>query len=489
MGKTCRFFLKFTPVLLGWILLALTAGMAFPASPQGPEHVLIISVDGLRPDFYLREGEAAFQVPMLRQLMKNGSYARMVEGIFPSVTFPSHATIVTGVRPAKHGIPYNAVYDPTGERRGWYWFASDIKAKTLWEAAWEKGLKTAALGWPSTVGAGIDYLISEYDWQDPEVADLIKKHSTPGLIERVEKVAGPLTLEVARNRLKWDAFLTAAAVEVIKRYKPNLILLHLVQTDGAQHDQGREGEKVRQAVARVDGHIGQVIQALKEARIFDPSAIIITGDHGFADIRAQVAPNVLFRKVGLLKRTRERLEWQAFTHVTGAAAAVFVKDPKDAELTAKVEKLLLANSVKDGERLYNVLSRAELDALGTMPGASFGLEAEEGYSLSGAFREGTKFLRPLERTRGTHGYLPTRPSMSTGFIAAGRGFKQGAVIGKIKLIDIAPTVSRLLGLRLPDIEGTAIQALLSGETSRSWHRFGPSSFRSLAPRHHGSCPV
>lgn len=165
--------------------VAAVAALAPPAVPaERPErHVVLISIDGLRPEFYLDDAYAA---PELRALVKAGAHARAAESVFPTVTYPSHASRVTGVRPMRHGIAFNVRFEPSGARGRWYEEAADLKAVPRWDWARAAGLRTAGVSWPSTFGARIDALVPERDYYartDP--VDLITGASTPGLFTRL----------------------------------------------------------------------------------------------------------------------------------------------------------------------------------------------------------------------------------------------------------------------------------------------------------------
>ena len=147
--------------LLSVLLLALAGGAAARAQETGARHLVLVSLDGLRPEFYLDDAYAA---PELRALLRAGSHARAAESVFPTVTYPSHASIVTGVRPARHGVSFNVLFDPAGERGRWYEEAADLRAPPLWEWARAAGRRTAAVSWPSTLGARIDALLPERDY-------------------------------------------------------------------------------------------------------------------------------------------------------------------------------------------------------------------------------------------------------------------------------------------------------------------------------------
>jgi arylsulfatase A-like enzyme len=435
--------MPFRHLVAGLLVLA----AAVTAAARTPDrHVVLISIDALRPDFYLDD---AYATPELRALVKAGAHARAAESVFPTVTYPSHASIATGVRPLRHGIPFNVLFDPEGGRGRWYEEAADLRAVPIWEWARTAGLRTAAVSWPATLGARIDTLVAERDYyQRADPVPLITAASTPGVFARLGIAVPP---DVFKDVVRWDAFLTQITIAILKADRPHLLLLHLVQVDSIQHRVGRDREEVKEHVARVDDHVGAIRRALADAGLADRSAIVVTGDHGFQNVERLVLPNVILSRAGL-RACPFAADWRATVHVAGGAGAVFVRPADDAELLARTEAILRAEA---GGR-YTVLTRAELDVLGAMPGVALGIEASPGYSISGTCSGS------MVRTAsgGTHGYLPSRPTMATGFIAAGAGIRQGVTLDRMRLIDVAPTVARLLSLPAPDVEGQALEAIL-----------------------------
>ena len=134
----------------------------------------MISIDGLKPEYITQADAHGMKLPFLRTLLNDGTYADGVIGIWPTITYPSHTTLLTGVWPAEHGILNNQEFDPR-ERFGgaWNWYAAEIRVPTLWQAAHKAGLHTASVGWPVSVGAmDVDWLIPEY-WRDQKCLRLI----------------------------------------------------------------------------------------------------------------------------------------------------------------------------------------------------------------------------------------------------------------------------------------------------------------------------
>src|SRR5271154_6480725 len=131
---------------------------AIAALPAAAAPVLMISVDGMKPEYVLDADAHGLRIPFLRGLLRDGSYARGVTGVWPTVTYPSHTTLLTGLSPAEHGIYNNLEFDPRHQfADSWFWYAHQIRVPTLWEAAHEAGLSTASVGWPVSVGAPVDF--------------------------------------------------------------------------------------------------------------------------------------------------------------------------------------------------------------------------------------------------------------------------------------------------------------------------------------------
>jgi predicted AlkP superfamily pyrophosphatase or phosphodiesterase len=430
-------------------LVATACATVMPPGTPAARHLVLISIDAFRPDFYLDPG---FDAPALRALASEGSHARAAESVFPTLTYPSHASIVTGVRPARHGVLFNTLPQADAGSR-WYEEAADLRVPPLWAWARSAALTTAAVSWPSTLGAPIDWLVAERDYYDRPNAlpDLIAA-STPGLFDRLGVRPDAATFKDVQ---RWDAFLTATATAIIREARPNLLLLHLVEADLVQHQGGRETAALGPAVARLDGHVAAIREALARAGIAGRTTVIVTGDHGFQDVRDYVYPNRVLVEAGL--RACPALgRWRAAAHVGGGSAAVFVKPRGDDETRRLAEAALR----REAAGRYTVLTRAELDALGAMTGAALGLEALPGWAIGSSCDRGVT-ERAIGGLVGTHGFLPSRASMATGFIAAGAGIRRGIALERIRLIDIAPTAAVLLGIPAPDVEGRVLHEVLA----------------------------
>jgi hypothetical protein len=415
-------------------------------TPDAPAaHVVLISIDGLRPEFY--RDSAAWPAPTLQQMAREGVRALTVRGVFPSVTYPSHTTMVTGALPARHGIPYNVPFEPGGQTGRWYWQADTIRSPTLFSALRAQGRRTAAVLWPVSVGAPVDWLVPEV-WSLDRRADqvaVLRVATTPGLLDELEREAtGRLsTRTFSTDDLTRDDRIGAIAAYLLETKRPALLAVHLVGTDHFMHEVGREGPMVRRAVAAVDRAVGQIAEAAARAGILERTAFVITGDHGFVNTHTRVNPNVWLAAAGLLDATRTRGDWRAAFHAEGGAAFLHLRRPGDTVALAAARRALAAQPAAV-RRLFRIVERGELDAIGADPAAAFALTAVQGV----AFGAGAAGAALTPARGGTHGYFPTDfAEIRTGFVGWGAGLRRDVVIPELSLEQVAPLIAALL--RLP----------------------------------------
>ncbi|HKY04993.1 MAG TPA: ectonucleotide pyrophosphatase/phosphodiesterase [Blastocatellia bacterium] len=433
-----------------------------PAAAQAASrdsHVIVISIDGLLPEYYTEPARLGLKVPNLVRMKLGGAHASGVESVYPSLTYPAHTTLVTGVRPARHGVIQNHVFEPPTEPQtgSWYWFADALKSETLWALAKKAGLVTAAVGWPVTARAEIDYNVPEI-WDPAETTRTSKRQaefSTPGLLARALATAPSRSIDERR---------TAITEFIINEHKPNLLLLHLVELDDAHH---RHGARTPEAIAvaeREDGFVGRIIEATRKAGIFEKTTFLVVSDHGFAQVDKKYEPNVLLVKEKLitLDAGGKVTGWKAAAWPADGSCAIMLRDPKDKETADKVAAIFQAVAAQSNGPLNRVLMPEQLTRLGAVPGAALMLEAAPGYSFGGAM-VGPAIHEGDKDKKATHGYLPTRAEMRASLIIYGAGARVGARIPLARMIDIAPTGAALLGLGFSVIEGALIKELVKPE--------------------------
>lgn len=438
-------------LLLLVLLLVLTSGKAV-AQSQRP-FVLLISIDGLRPDNVLRADELGLKIPNLRRFLVDGTYATGVTGVLPTVTYPSHTTLLTGVAPAVHGIVANTTFDPLNKNYGgWYWYAEDIKVPTLWDYAAKHGISTANVYWPVSVGANITYNISQI-WRAGTDDDrkLQRSVSTPGLLEGLEKeMAMPFPLG-SDESIEADELRARFAELLLREKNPVFMTVYLTALDHIEHETSPFSKESLAVLERLDGVVGRLRQD-GEAR--GPAVICVVSDHGFAKTDKELNLNSALRQAGLIELNSDDSlkSWRASAWLAGGSAAIMLKDPEDDDAKAKVRRLLDQMLADPAGGIARVLDPAEIKAGGGFPDAAFVVGLKLGYQL------GPKFDGPVVVPRklgGMHGYLPEIPEMKSSFFLVGPGVRHGVSLGTIDMRDVAPTLGEFLGFSL-DTKGHSL---------------------------------
>lgn len=406
--------------------------------------VVLISLDGLRPEFYR---DSRWPAPYLQGLARQGASASAVYPVFPSITYANHTSLVTGVSPIRHGIDCNVDFHwENGPALGWNWEAERIQAPTLWDLARRRKISTAAFSWPVSVGARVNYLIPEiFSIPGANVGsteELLRQTSTPGLLDAIQEQSGlPFPLTFA----EWDQWLPAAVGYTWRTFRPQFSLIHMLNLDWTQHRYGPDSPETRQAVAQLDASLEKIVEQID----LRDTIVMIVGDHGFLGVDTVVAPNRLFYDRGWIELEKGRIKsWKVYARSNGGSAAVYCKDP---ELLPEVRSLLRQR----GTGRWTLLERDQLDARRTFPRASLALSVEPGLAL-GQSVDGP-FETSTERRLGQHGHLPEL--LPTGWIIVGPGIEAGRDLGSRSLLEVAPSVGKLLHLDCSSMEAEPLELL------------------------------
>jgi len=450
--KECRY--RFDVIVIS-ILAALfaTASNVLAQQPKRPL-VLLISIDGLRPDNVLRADEFGLKIPNLRHFLADGTYATGVTGVLPTVTYPSHTTILTGVTPAVHGIIANTTFDPLGKNYGgWYWYAEDIKVPTLWDLAAKNGIPTANVYWPVSVGANVPYNISQI-WRAGTEDDrkLQRSLSTPGLLSALEKQIGTSFPVGSDESIEADELRARFANLLLQEKKPAFMTVYLTALDHIEHETGPFSQESLGVLERLDAVVGKLRQTAEGQ---NPAVICVVSDHGFAKIDKELNLNSALRQAGLieLNPSGSVKSWRASAWLAGGSAAIVLKDPADSDANIRVHQLLDQMLADPAAGIARVLEPAEFKAGGGFPGATFVVDLKPGYQL------GPKLDGPVVVPRkpgGMHGYLPENPDMLSSFFLMGPSIQRGFSLGIIDMRDIAPTLGELLGFELSTAQGHSL---------------------------------
>lgn len=428
------------------------------------KYLIVISLDSLNTrDFdYIKE------LPNFKEILKKGAYVKKVQGVYPSLTYCAHTSMVTGMYPDRHGIYNNEIFDPYAEIQRWNWESKYIKTKTIVDAAKEKGLKIAAIFWPVMGKCKADYVIPEI-WPvngENQAAVTIKNGTPFYVLDNFLRYRKELD---GKKEPNLDEFILKIIERTIIKKKPNLILAHLIHVDEFRHLYGTFSDKAKEALKASDGRIGKIIEASKKAGTYDDTTFIILGDHGFRDVKYMVNLNVALEKEGFidLEKDGSLKSWKVFCNTSDGSAQIHIKDEFKDELRNKVFELL--HSWMKDYGIAEVYSKEQCKEKRVDGDFEFMIEAEDGYYFRN-FLKGHSVVEEIEpenmnknqseRHVATHGYDPDREDYKSLFIACGKSIKEGAVLETGCLVDAAPTFAEILGIDFNGTEGNVLKELL-----------------------------
>lgn len=439
---------------IGLLLASLAACGPARRDDAAPRTVVLLSIDGL-PAGLLDDPRAP--APTLKRLAREGASARAMTVANPAITWPNHATLATGVPPARHGVLFNGLLVRPGPKAPVRVQACGrdllVRVPTVYDRAHDAGLRTAQVDWiPWQTGGTIDWSFEE-------------RPSPGGPIERSLVAAGVLSEKDvedfnAKTNAPWrDVVWTRAAIHILEEKRPNLLLLHLLNLDNTHHKYGPGTLAGQNALALADARVAEVVAALGEG-----STLVVVSDHGFKAVKKNIRPHVAFKREGLLKADGAKiLECDACFFPEGGSAMVYVTDPsRRAELLPRVREIC-----RKLEGVDRVVEPSEYAALG-LPDpkdneqmADLVLMGKPDYAF-GSSPEGDAAVVEAtgELSLGHHGYPSSDPDMDAVFIAWGAGIRPGARLDRISNTDVAPTVAALLGLRLENVSGRVLREFL-----------------------------
>jgi predicted AlkP superfamily pyrophosphatase or phosphodiesterase len=385
------------------VLLAALLGAASAASAK-PDLLILVSIDGFRAD-YLQRG----QTPAISALAADGVSAAM-RPAFPSLTFPNHYTLVTGLYPDHHGVIDNTMDDPV---LGHFTLAHSLDpgwwngAEPLWVTADAQGLKTATLFWPGS---------------DREI-----RGSRPDRWRPYDK-AVPADARVDQV-LKW--------LDLPQDQRPDFITLYFDLVDTVGHSDGPDSPPLDAALRSTDAALGRLVEGLKARGLYGRANLILVADHGMAEVSPE---RVVYLDDGVGAASIK-------TVTEGASAGLSIAPDAPQDTLAKLlalqghvrcwRKADLPPELHYGRnpRVPQVVCLADV---GWLIATHAGAAAKKGPPQKGA-----------------HGYRPDAPQMAALFVAHGPAFKPGLRLPAFDNVDVQPLMVQLLGLNAPPGDGSA----------------------------------
>jgi len=413
--------------------------------------------------------------PHFKWMLENSAQVNRLRTVYPSITYPVHASILTGCPVGRHGVLGNEIEDfgKTGYLP-WRWYHNYInpEAKTIFEYAKAAGLSTASIFWPVTGNNPyIDYLIPEI-WTSEsgrrKVFSIDPFRTSGTRADIMERIARPNEHYFYGDPADGPVvgnFSTACGRDFIRLFRPDVFFIHIGFIDYARHTRGMFSDHLTSMLHYADDYLGVWMDTAKEYGTFDRTNWVILSDHGQVNIDRGVAPNVLLAREGLIRLDGEGnvLGWDCFVKSNAASALVFLKDPNDKALEKRVSDLL--NGWKDSgewgiERVYSAEEAREEEGL--YGGFSFVLEGDGRTAFTGDWK-GEPMRLPSDTdyhfSRATHGYHPDKGPQPP-FLAAGPAFRKGAFLERRSILDVAPTLARAMGFEMPTAEGRVMEELL-----------------------------
>jgi predicted AlkP superfamily pyrophosphatase or phosphodiesterase len=419
----------------------------------------LISIDGFA-DFYWRDPHV--RAPTLRALAERGTVADGATAVFPSTTWPTHVSLVTGVRPARHGVVGNHVLNRTTRRAEdltgdpIYDAGALLTAPTVYDRAAAAGRRIAAVDWPATRHSP-SLAFNLPFFKDQRV---FEAHTARAVWDELEAAGFPLERQgewaLLPKRFMKDTMVADVAAHAAHRYAPDMLMVHFLCADSHQHLYGPRAPEVYWAIEHIDACIGRLLAGLPVG-MRERAAIVIVSDHGFLPVERDIRPNVRLRRLGALRGDAAGgFAGDACFVMNHGAGYLYALDGDHRGIRT------LAGEIETMEGVAAAWPRERFGTLGLpqdhpmLPDVVF--EAAPGFQFSdetaGEVENGTP------KYRGTHGQRPEAPGNAAFFMASGAGIRPGAKVGRIESRDVAPTLATLLGVQMPEVEGRVLTDVL-----------------------------
>ncbi|MDX2418211.1 MAG: ectonucleotide pyrophosphatase/phosphodiesterase [Xanthomonadales bacterium] len=382
------------------------------AFQQNKPYLILISIDGFRWDYMDR-----YSTPNMDRIAISGSKAERLLPVFPTLTFPNHYSIATGLYPEHHGIVANDFPDPA--RNLWYSLKDRemvedrqfYAGEPIWVTAESQGMVAASFFFVGTE-APIKG-VSPTHWRSYD-----KKISGQ---ERVDQV------------LNW--------LQASEQSRPHIYTLYFEDVDDHSHWYGPDSEENTGAIGRVDSYIGRLLDGLEQLPYADQVNIILLSDHGQGAYLENQQAYLLADHVDL-----------ADTHIVEGGSYLFlhldVDEPgptiertaeRAAEIVATVNntwKYGRAYLPEDTPVQWHVENNPRFPDVILMPEAGYAVLSSE--------------AKTHKINKGDHGWAPETPAMHGFFVACGPNIKPGVSLGAVNNIDVYPLMLSILGLEAPD---------------------------------------
>lgn len=405
------------------VLSACSARSPRPAEPAA-RTVVLVSIDAFRADYLSNDA-----TPNLARIAREGTHAAWMNPSYPSLTFPNHYTLATGLRPDHHGVIHNRMSDSgigdfaVADRKA----VDDVRwwgGEPIWVTAEKQGVRSASWAWPGSSAAIGGVRPSRWVAYDESVPPA----------RRIDDV------------LSW--------LDAPQGQRPRLVAVYFEQLDKAGHDHGPDSPKVRSTLRELDAVIGRLHDGLAARGMLDSTDLIVVSDHGMAT----VAPNHTI--------SVEQMIAPSIATVVSDGQSIGVQPLPGFEREAEA-RLLGPHAQYDCYRREDLPAQWHYGSNPRVP--PIVCQMHEGWDALYP----KKLAAKPNVTRGSHGFDPALPSMRALFVARGPSFVPGSTLPAFDNVDVYPLLARLLGIDAASNDGD-IAPLLPALR-------GPASIENAAP--------
>ncbi|QQO09302.1 alkaline phosphatase family protein [Breznakiella homolactica] len=431
--------------------------------------VILLSLDALgNADF-----EIMAKLPGFKRILEQGTWCSRSRSVYPSLTFPSHASIITGCKPAGHGIVNNYILEPGQEPGRWYHYSGALKRKALWDYAAAAGKTMLSLSWPVSGGADIRYNLPEMNPAKPKIWNaanfaaqmgLFFSHGTPSLAVKNLLVNPSLAKAwFLGAQPDLDKGIIKLFLKNLRQYSWDIALCHIYGMDDAKHCFGAESPEAREYLPLYGDFVNRLADFVDERKkAGEAITLMVTGDHSQLDVTKAVCGNMMLAEMGYSQWKNGKLQsWDAWMDSGDGMAYLYIREGIADTAAAKAMIKTIARKFKAHPGVAKVMYPEEFLPLGCGSDAALVFEAAPGCGFDGRWHSGAEnsdYSIP-NQYKAIHGYLPDIPGYETLFFCYGQAVRPGE-IQSMSIIDILPTVCDWLEIVPDTVDGRRIENLL-----------------------------
>lgn len=409
---------------------------------------LVLCIDAL----FSRDLKTLKSDPNFAPLFHRAVAVENIEAVYPTLTYPTHVSIVSGVTPKNHGVIANQPLDPATENYDWFWYYDQIHAKTVFDALHEANLTTSAIFWPVTAGGPIDYLVPEIWGREADALPIVRAYSSHNIDDILEAHRAHLTFE---DKLEQDTYGCLCAEDIIHRHNPDVMFVHFCLIDKTRHVYGIDHPYIQRDLKVMGKLFARIMDAVHDVQQEEPTVVIL-GDHGHIDYTHNLLPNTEFEKLGWVDRIHPE-NYQVYCHGCGISAQIYLRSRQYAP---EVETLF--DNWKRQGYLYDYYTREEVSEMGLDGGFAYVLEAADGFSIISSF--GSSFVDALQLPEGSagcgnHGHLPGRGNKPP-FMVSSPSIQGFTRVENGSMLDLAATLCGIHGIEPWQMQGNEIKEIV-----------------------------